>query len=230
MHAQIVITGATGLIGAEIVAKLAARGESVVVLARSPESAEKKVPGARKYVRWDSDMANGEWREYINGAKAVIHLAGKPLLDARWTEEHKKECYDSRILGTRHIVAAIAQAAVKPAVFISASAVGYYGSFERCDETPDITESGKRGSDFLAEICVDWEREAEKVDGVRLVLLRTGIVLSSKGGMLEKLLGPFSMFWEGLSAQAISVFHGFTLTMRLMPFSPHLTTMTGMGP
>ncbi|MDT9545741.1 MAG: TIGR01777 family protein [Chlorobium sp.] len=197
MHAQIVITGATGVIGAEIVAKLAARGEAVVVLARSPESAAQKVPGARKYVRWDSDLADGEWRDYISGAKAVIHLAGKPLLETRWTEEHKKECYDSRILGTRHIVDAIAHAEVKPSVFISASAVGYYGSFDRCDDTPDITESGKQGSDFLAEICVDWEREAQKAEGVRLVLLRTGIVLSSKGGMLEKLLGPFSMFVGG---------------------------------
>ncbi|HCD36882.1 TIGR01777 family protein [Chlorobium phaeovibrioides] len=197
MQGQVVITGATGVIGAEIVAKLAARGEAVVVLARSPESAERNVPGARKYVRWDSDMQDGEWREYIDGAKAVIHLAGKPLLETRWTPEHKKECYDSRILGTRHIVDAIAHAAVKPGVLISASAVGYYGSFDRCDDTPGITESGKQGRDFLAEICVDWEREALKAEGVRLVLLRTGIVLSSKGGMLEKLLGPFNMFVGG---------------------------------
>ena len=104
---------------------------------------------------------------------------------------------DSRILGTRHIVDAIAHAAVKPGVLISASAVGYYGSFDRCDDTPGITESGKQGRDFLAEICVDWEREALKAEGVRLVLLRTGIVLSSKGGMLEKLLGPFNMFVGG---------------------------------
>lgn len=212
MEGHILITGATGVIGSELVTALAARGEKVVVLVRSIESAERKVPGAVRYVKWDSDMAEGEWTEYVSGSKAVIHLAGKPLLEARWTEEHKKECYDSRILGTRHVVAAIEKAAVKPGVFISASAIGYYGSFDRCGDTPDILEDGKAGSDFLARICEDWEKEALPAEksGVRLVLLRTGIVLSTKGGMLEKLLGPFNLFLGGpvgTGQQCISWIH-----------------------
>ncbi|TCD48273.1 TIGR01777 family oxidoreductase [Chlorobium sp. N1] len=212
MEGHIVITGATGVIGAELVEALTGRGESVVVLARTLESARSKVPGAARYVKWDSDMAEGEWTQYISGAKAVIHLAGKPLLEARWTEEHKRECYDSRILGTRHIVSAIERAAVKPGVLISASAIGYYGSFARCGDTPDIVESGMAGSDFLSRICEDWEREALPVEksGVRLVLLRTGIVLSTKGGMLEKLLGPFNFFLGGpvgTGEQCISWIH-----------------------
>jgi uncharacterized protein (TIGR01777 family) len=212
MEGHIVITGATGVIGTELVAALEQRGEVVVVLARSPESAKRKAPGADRYVLWDSDMAEGEWTGLVSGAKAVIHLAGKPLLETRWTEEHKQECYDSRILGTRHMVAAIAKAPVKPGVFISASAIGYYGSFERCGDTPDILENGAAGRDFLAKICEDWEREALEAEklGVRLVLLRTGIVLSTRGGMLQKLIGPFNFFVGGpvgTGEQCISWIH-----------------------
>jgi uncharacterized protein len=199
MQGHVVITGATGVIGIELALKLIRRGEQVVVLARSPEAAEHKIPGAAKYVRWDSDMESGEWTGFINGAKGVIHLAGKPLLESRWSEEHKKECYDSRILGTRHIVSAIAGAVEKPKVFISASAIGYYGSFEHCADTPDLLESAPEGGDFLAKICIDWEKEARAAEktGVRLVLLRTGIVLSTKGGMLQKMITPFIWFLGG---------------------------------
>jgi uncharacterized protein (TIGR01777 family) len=199
MQGHIVITGATGVIGVELALKLIRRGEQVVVFARSPQAAGLKIPGAAAYIRWDSDMESGEWRDYITGAKGVIHLAGKPLLESRWSEEHKKECYNSRILGTRHLSSAIIAAKEKPGVFISASAIGYYGSFENCADTPDLFESAPEGHDFLAKICVDWETEAlvtEKT-GVRLVLLRTGIVLSTRGGMLQKMITPFSWFVGG---------------------------------
>lgn len=199
MQGHIVITGATGVIGAELARNLIGRGEKVVLLARSPESAARKIPGAAEYVKWDSDMKSGEWTGFINGAKAVIHLAGKPLLESRWNEAHKEECYNSRILGTRYIVSAIASASEKPKVFISASAIGYYGSFDSCSDTQDIVESGPKGGDFLAKICIDWEKEALEAQktGVRLVLLRTGIVLSTKGGMLQKMLAPFNYFLGG---------------------------------
>jgi len=199
MHGHIIITGATGVIGSDLALKLIRRGERVVLFARSPESAARKIPGAAGYVKWDSDMESGEWTGFINGAKAVIHLAGKPLLESRWSEAHKEECYNSRILGTRHLASAIAGALEKPQVFISASAIGYYGSFERCSDTADIVESGTGGRDFLAKICIDWEQEALKVEhnDVRLVLLRTGIVLSTKGGMLQKMLTPFNFFLGG---------------------------------
>ena len=199
MHDHIVITGATGVIGAELVRRLLGRGEKVVLLVRSPESASRKVPGAVGYVKWDSGMESGEWRGCVSGAKAVIHLAGKPLLESRWNEAHKAECYDSRILGTRHIVSAIADAPQKPKVFISSSAIGYYGSFSSCSDTPELSESCKAGSDFLAKICFDWEKEAlaSEGTGVRLVLLRTGIVLSTRGGMLQKMIEPFRFFLGG---------------------------------
>ncbi|NMW19342.1 MAG: TIGR01777 family protein [Chlorobiaceae bacterium] len=199
MHDHIIITGATGVIGVVLAQKLIGRGEKVVLLARSPESAAQKIPGAAGYVKWDSDMKTGEWTGFFNGAKAVIHLAGKPLLESRWSEAHKEDCYNSRILGTRHIVSAIASASEKPKVFISASAIGYYGSFDNCDDTPYIVETGAKGRDFLAKICIDWEKEAYEAEktGVRLVLLRTGIVLSTKGGMLQKMLAPFNYFLGG---------------------------------
>ncbi|MEI6757040.1 MAG: TIGR01777 family protein [Chlorobium sp.] len=212
MQGHIVITGATGVIGVELALKLIGRGEQVVVFARSPESAARKIPGCAGYVQWDSDLETGEWRGFISGAKAVIHLAGKPLLESRWTEEHKEECYDSRILGTRHIVAAIEASSPKPQVFLSASAIGYYGSFERCSDTTDITETGSQGKDFLAKICIDWEKEALPAEksGVRLVLLRTGIVLSTRGGMLQKMITPFNFFLGGpigTGLQCISWIH-----------------------
>ncbi len=199
MRGHIVVTGATGIIGVELVGKLVSRGEQVVVFARSPDAAAEKTPGAARYVRWDSFMEKGDWTGYIDGARAVIHLAGKPLLESRWNDAHKKECYDSRILGTRHIASAIVQAAEKPEVFISSSAIGYYGSFDRCDDTGDLLETGPEGNDFLAKICIGWENEALPAQkyGVRLVLLRTGIVLSTKGGMLQKLLMPFNFFLGG---------------------------------
>ncbi len=199
MRGHVLITGATGVIGAELALRLIKRGEKVVLLVRSPEAAADKVPGAAGYVHWDAEMEGGEWCGFVNGSKAVIHLAGKPLLESRWNEAHKAECYDSRILGTRHIVSAIASAAEKPEVFISSSAIGYYGSFERCDDTPELAESGKEGDDFLAKICFDWEKEALVAErgGVRLVLLRTGIVLSTRGGMLEKMAAPFRYFLGG---------------------------------
>lgn len=199
MEGHIVITGATGVIGAEVARRLIDSGRKVVVFARSPEAARAKVPGAAGYVRWDADMADGEWVAAIDGAYGIIHLAGKPLLEARWSDEHKAACYDSRIDSTKHLVAAMSKAAAKPAVFISSSAIGYYGSFERCDDTPALAESAAPGSDFLATICHDWEREAlpaEKL-GIRLVLLRTGIVLSTRGGMLQKMMAPFSFFLGG---------------------------------
>ena len=199
MQDHIIITGATGVIGVELALRLIGRGEKVVLLVRSPDAASQKIPGAAAYVRWDSDLESGEWTGYVNGAKAVIHLAGKPLLESRWNDEHKAECYNSRILGTRHMASAIAVATEKPKVFISASAIGYYGSFSSCSDTPELSESGKEGSDFLAKICFDWEKEALAAEksGVRLVLLRTGIVLSTKGGMLQKMLAPFRFFLGG---------------------------------
>lgn len=212
MNEHIVITGATGVIGVELARILIDRGEKVVLFIRSPEAAAKKIAGAFRYVRWDSGMAGGEWHEYLNGAKALIHLAGKPLFEARWSDEHKKECYDSRVIGTRHLVSAMASASPRPRVFLSSSAIGYYGSFDRCDQTVPLTESSPHGHDFLAKICYDWEKEALLAESLveRLVVLRTGIVLSTRGGMLQTMMPPFQYFAGGpvgSGSQCISWIH-----------------------
>ncbi len=198
MEGHVVITGATGLIGFELAHQLIAEGEKVVVFSRSPKSASSKLPGAAAYAGWDFKSTDGEWCQYISGAKVVVHLAGKPLLGGRWTEEHKVESYNSRVEGTQNLVKAIQAAEKKPEVFISASAIGYYGAFENCDDTAELDESAAAGDDFLAKICIDWEKAAGEVpESVRLVLLRTGIVLSTKGGMLQQMLLPFNLFLGG---------------------------------
>ena len=198
MEGHVVITGATGVIGSELAHQLIAESEQVVVFSRSPKSASSKIPGAAAYAAWNYNNADGEWTRYISGAKAVIHLAGKPLLETRWTEGHKVECYNSRVVGTKNLVKAIQAAEKKPEVFISASAIGYYGSYENCGDTADLDESAAGGEDFLAKICIDWEKAAQEVsEGVRLVLLRTGIVLSTRGGMLQQMLLPFNLFLGG---------------------------------
>lgn len=199
MEGHIVITGATGVIGSEVARRLVKAGRKVIVFARSPQSAAQKVPGAAGYVHWDSDMTSGEWMNSLDGAWGVIHLAGRPLLETRWSEAHKVACYESRINSTRGLVAAMSSAKVKPKVFVSSSAIGYYGSFERCEDTASLTESSAPGKDFLAKICYDWEREAIPAEslGIRVVRLRTGIVLSTRGGMLEKMMTPFSFFAGG---------------------------------
>jgi uncharacterized protein (TIGR01777 family) len=199
MEGHIVITGATGVIGSVVSQRLIKAGRELVVFARSPQNAAAKVPGASAYVPWDSDMASGAWSAYLDGAYGVIHLAGRPLLENRWSEEHKVACYDSRINSTRALVAAMSVSANKPKVFVSSSAIGYYGSFDHCEDTPLLSETASPGSDFLAKICYDWEHEAlpaEKM-GIRVVRLRTGIVLSTRGGMLQKMMLPFSYFVGG---------------------------------
>ena len=211
MEGQIVITGATGVIGSELARQLIAEGENIVVLSRSPESASAKVPGAAAYTSWNYNNAEGEWTNFLEGAKAVIHLAGKPLLEGRWSEEHKVESYNSRVVGTRNIVKAMQKTSRKPEVFISASAIGYYGAFENCTDTGDLDEKAPAGGDFLSKICVDWEKAAMEAPGeTRTVILRTGIVLSTKGGMLQQMLMPFNLFLGGpvgSGSQCISWLH-----------------------
>jgi uncharacterized protein (TIGR01777 family) len=129
--------------------------------------------------------------EAFDGVDAVLHLAGESVAEGRWTATQKNRIRDSRVLGTRHLVQGIAQAARKPAVLVSASAVGYYG--DRGDE--ELTESARPADDFLARVCVDWEREAVAAEkaGVRVVTARTGIVLGAGGGALAKMLTPFKL-------------------------------------
>jgi uncharacterized protein len=193
---KIAITGATGLVGTRLVEKLSGEGNSIIVFTRNPNKAQKIFPAAafpNLEVVGYTPQESGDWQQKISGCDAVVNLAGEPIAE-RWTQQQKQAIMESRQLGTRKIVEAIAQAAEKPQVLVSGSAIGYYGT----SETAQFDESSSPGSDFLAEVCKQWEAEAQKVKelGVRLVILRIGIVLAN-GGALGKMIGPFKMFAGG---------------------------------
>lgn len=190
---RVVVTGATGLIGGRLCSDLMAGGHTLVVLARNPESARSALPGVEAHA-WDATSAPAP-TEALDGADAVVHLAGESIAAGRWTTARKKLIRDSRVVGTRNLVAGLAQCRRKPATLVNGSATGFYGN--RGDELLD--EASDRGSGFLADVCVDWENEARKAEGlgVRVVLLRTGFVLAAKGGALPKMLMPFRFFVGG---------------------------------
>jgi uncharacterized protein len=194
---KVAVTGATGFVGSRLVERLQSEGHQILVLTRSAEHAKRVFPTAAfpnvEIVDY-SPLESGDWQRSLSGCNAVVNLAGAPIAESRWTSERKQEISESRKLGTRKIVEAIAQADPKPAVLINSSAIGYYGT----SETATFEESAKPGSDFLAQVCQDWEYEAERVKsaGVRLVILRTGIVLGM-GGAIAKMLLPFRMFAGG---------------------------------
>ena len=188
IHPQtVVVSGASGMIGSALVTRLRAKGHTVRRLVRARRDAQ---PGD---IPWQPDAGVLD-ASALEGADAVVHLAGAPIA-RRWTSARKREIRDSRLRSTSLLVGAIASLSAKPRVMLSGSAVGYYGN--RGDEPLD--ERSAPGSDFLALVSRDWEAAAGPVAdvGVRLVLLRTGIVLSPRGGALEKLLLPFRLALGG---------------------------------
>jgi uncharacterized protein (TIGR01777 family) len=184
---KIVIAGGTGFLGQPLAAALAAAGHTPVLLSRRPGST-----GAPfRQVAWTPDGSTGAWAAEVDGAGAVINLAGESIAK-RWTAAQKQRILDSRVSATTSLVAAIAQAATPPATFISGSAVGYYGP--RDDR--EVTEDSAPGHDFLADVAVRWEQEAMRASSrARVVCVRTGIVLARDGGALPKMLPPF---WLGV--------------------------------
>jgi hypothetical protein len=192
--AKIIITGATGAIGQSLAKEIITRGQDVILFTRNIETAKKKIPNASKYVKWEYEYID-RWKNELIGINGIIHLAGANLGAKRWNKNYKKLAYDSRIISTRNLVEAIKSVDQKPKVFITSSAVGYYGN--RYDEVLD--ESSSHGNDFLATLCNDWEMEAQKVElyGVRRVSLRTGLVLMKNEGVLKQLLLPFKLFIGG---------------------------------
>ena len=191
---RIVITGATGLIGKKLIDRLALLGNHTIAFVRNPERDRVRVPNASEYVSWNAMQAEGAWGASIEGVDAVINLAGAPIAQ-KWTPEWKDSIRDSRVLGTRHLVQAIANSEKKPSVLINGSAVGYYGS----SAYQAVDESSPAGDDFMAEVCSAWEAEAFKGEehGLRVATVRTGIVLSPDGGALAKMILPFRMFVGG---------------------------------
>ena len=189
---KIVLTGATGMIGSLLTERLSKSQHALVLLSRRPPV---EISVAKKqWLAWQPG-ASGEWERAIDGADAVINLAGEPIAGKRWTPKQKEILRSSRVDGTKALVDAIAKAQVKPKLMISGSAVGYYGPHG--DEA--LNEDSKPGDDFLARLCVDWEAQAQKAEslGVRVCLLRTGIVLAKGEGALKKMVPPFKMFIGG---------------------------------
>src|SRR5262249_52410447 len=158
---------------------------------RDTEAARRKVPGAQEYVQW-VPSESGAWASALDGVYGIVHLAGAPVFGKRWSAAYKQELRDSRIVGTGGLVKAMSAAQHKPQVFVNGSAVGYYG-FR--DDTK-LDEGASPGSDFLAQLCVDWEAEALKAQaaGIRTVVVRTGVVLSTEEGALPQMLLPFKLF------------------------------------
>lgn len=147
-----------------------------------------------KVEAWDGQTA-GAWVSVLEGADAIVNLAGESIAGGRWTPARKKALRDSRLNSTRALVAAIAKASQKPKSLVNASAVGYYGDVPN----GDVTENSLKGRGFLPDLCDEWEAEAKKAEasGLRVVLLRLGVVLEREGGALEKFLTPFSLFIGG---------------------------------
>ena len=197
---RIVIAGGTGFLGSPLAEVYAEEGHDVRVLTRGLLAGDSRhdsgtgVPGVTR-VGWRPDGQSGPWASALDGADAVINLAGEGIGDRRWTPQRKALIRDSRIVPTRSLAAAIAAASAPPPVFISASGVGYYGT---ADATPK-TESSPAGDDFLALVCQDWEAEARRINSsaTRVVTLRSGVVLERTGGALGKMMTPFRFFVGG---------------------------------
>lgn len=179
------VTGGTGFLGRTLLARL----DEPVVLSRDPARAARG-PGSVRAVRWEPEAGPAPV-EAFRGVDAVFNLAGEPVADGRWTPEKKRRIRDSRVAGTRNLVAGLAALDSRPRVLVSASAVGYYG--DRGDE--ELDEGSAPGNGFLASVCEEWEREARAAEalGVRVVCVRIGIVLAKRGGALARMLTPFKL-------------------------------------
>jgi uncharacterized protein (TIGR01777 family) len=184
---RVTVTGASGLIGAALVAELRAHDVNVTVLSRNPS--HNPAASDVETVRWDP-LSEPAPTAALASADAVVHLAGENVAQ-RWTEQAKQAIRASRVTGTRNLLAGLAAADPRPRTLIGASAIGYYGAH---GEEP-LDEDAPPGSDFLAETCVAWERETEQASalGMRVVRMRTGVVLDREGGALKKMLLPFQL-------------------------------------
>lgn len=182
---RILITGASGLIGKALQESFKEKGYEMLLATRSE-------PKDQQHIQWNADTGFAdEDIERLEGLDAVIHLAGEGIAGLRWTDEKKKAIRDSRVFGTRTMIEAFARIEKKPKVFISGSAIGFYG--DRGDD--EMNEASGAGKTFLADVCKEWESESRRAEdlGIRTVLLRTGIVLSKDGGALATMLTPFKL-------------------------------------
>lgn len=185
---RVTITGATGLIGPQLVSALRDGDWEVTVLSRDPERAKEKLGDVEAFA-WDL-MSEPAPAEALSGRDGVVHLAGEPVAQ-RWSSQVKEAIRASRVVGTANLIEGLRAAEQRPTVLVSSSATGYYGPHG----IEPIDEEAPPGNDFLAEICVAWEQAAERAAELqmRVVRVRTGVVLDRKGGALEKMLPPFQI-------------------------------------
>ncbi|MBC7909679.1 MAG: TIGR01777 family protein [Pyrinomonadaceae bacterium] len=178
---KILVTGSTGLVGNALVPALESKGHEVIRLVRGQAKNESEA-------NWNPEQGSIDAGR-LNGIEAAVHLAGESIADGRWSEEKKQRIRDSRVKGTRLLSESLAQLNPQPRVLVSASAIGFYGN--RGAEI--LSEDSSSGNDFLSEVCREWEAATAPASqsGIRVVNVRIGIVLSSKGGALAKMLTPF---------------------------------------
>lgn len=191
---NIVIAGGSGFIGRALGASLQMEHHQVTVLSRNPAQASTSLGPSIAVTEWDGRSA-GPWQQAIEGADAVVNLAGEPIAEGRWTAARKQAIRESRMNATYALVDAIKRATPRPRVLVSASGIGYYGAR---DAMP-VTEATPHGQGFLADLAVAWEHEAgqAEAEGVRVVLPRIGMVLGRDGGALGKMVPLFKRFMGG---------------------------------
>jgi uncharacterized protein (TIGR01777 family) len=191
---RVFVAGGSGMVGSRLVRALHQRGNQVVLLTRRPEAVRETLGPSCTVVAGDP-VQPGPWAEAVDDCDAVVNLTGENLFNRRWNEDFKKRLRDSRVLSTRHVVEALARkprtASGAPKTLVNASAIGYYGP--RGDE--ELTEESPPGDDFLARMCVEWEQAARAAEGqgVRVAVVRIGVVLGRDAGAIPKMLTPFKM-------------------------------------
>jgi uncharacterized protein (TIGR01777 family) len=195
---RVFVMGGTGLVGSRLIERLRQRQDEIVLLTRRPDAARQKFGETCTVVEGDP-MKAGPWMDRAADCDGVINLVGEGIFGRRWSEDFKKLLRDSRVQSTEHVAQALAQNPRTPAgaarVLVNASAIGYYGP--HADE--ELTEDSPPGDDTLARLCVEWEKAARTAEpaGVRVALVRVGVVLDKEGGALRQMLTPFKLFVGG---------------------------------
>lgn len=191
---NIIVAGGTGFVGRALVDRLIKSGHTPVVLTRKTPETMSDFPAGCLVEQWDARTV-GPWAQRLESADAVVNLVGETIAGKRWTDAQKERIRLSRIHATRSLVGGIRSVRKKPAVLVNASGVGYYGHVP----DGDVPETHPEGTDFLARTCQEWESEAMRVGdiGVRVVVLRIGVVLGKGGGALQRMVPPFKLFVGG---------------------------------
>lgn len=223
---RVIITGATGFVGRHLTEHLLREGHDLVLATRSVPK-ERSISSVKLHYSIWFPQNEEEILKEVDGADAIVNLAGEPIVGKRWTEEQKTKILESRVHVTRCLVKSIEKASSKPKVLINASAVGFYGS----RGNDELTEASSGGDGYLSEVCRAWEAHAIRAEdfGLRVVRMRIGIVLEKWGGVLKLMVPPFQAFlggWLGSGNQWMSWIH-LTDLSRLISFSLENDKITG---